>query len=54
MTIEETRVALTAELIEKMHAIEVLCKRHNHAGVVTSTQILANRILKIIEAKDGE
>lgn len=34
---------------EKLAAIVLLCKRHNNPSVVTSTQILAAKVIAIIE-----
>ena len=39
------------QAIRRLAEIETLCKRHNNPSVVTSTQILAAKVLKIIEGE---
>lgn len=39
------------QAIRRLAEIEALCRRHNNPSVVTSTQILASKVIAIIEGE---
>lgn len=45
---------ITQEALDKLAAIRTVCLRHNNSGVITSTHILASKVLAIIGEKEGE